>query len=314
VNGLIGRQFNRLTVLSYSHKDKANKFWLCRCECGNEKPIRHDRLGKVQSCGCHRQEQLRERALWRNGHIKEFQAYQNMLQAARIHGYQVYECWRCSFENFFADTGEAPSPAHVFVRVDKREGFEPANCIWATREEARKYRATIEWGTAAKLDRLTLDTVIRRAPAFFLALPKEDRREVLRLAFRLPAKPVGPHTKIQHLPSWRCEHCRDELVGAIAWERLSRMKGEDLSRLTISQALLDLSIERLHAERDENAEMGEATLKERAYEDYLFLSTGRASRKQFEQLWASELRGQYMRLHAAKLALREQDGSEQDKD
>jgi hypothetical protein len=236
-----------------------------------------------------------------------------MLHAASDSMVEVCDRWRNSFENFLADVGEAPSPDHIFTRVNKRVGFEPSNCKWATREEEREYRKTIEPLAAVRLGRLTLDTVIKHAPAFFLALPKEDRLEVLRLAFKLAPESTGAHYLLQHWPSWRCKSCRDELVAAIAWERLSRMKGEELRQLTISQALLDLSIERVQAERGETAQHTEAVLKRRAYEDYLFLTTGRASQEQFEQLWDSELREQYARLHAAKQTLRDVNTREQDK-
>ncbi len=58
--GDIGAVFGRLTVLSYAGSGKKEGFpldrphVLCRCECGNEKPIAAGNLraGNVQSCGC----------------------------------------------------------------------------------------------------------------------------------------------------------------------------------------------------------------------------------------------------------------------
>jgi len=35
-DNMIGKIFNRLTVIKYSHKDKyGSKMYLCRCVCGN---------------------------------------------------------------------------------------------------------------------------------------------------------------------------------------------------------------------------------------------------------------------------------------
>lgn len=51
---LTGKKFDYLTVLSFSHKEKAGLFWKCRCVCGKEvvKNGKMLRTGKVTSCGC----------------------------------------------------------------------------------------------------------------------------------------------------------------------------------------------------------------------------------------------------------------------
>ena len=53
---LTGQKFGRLTVVKFSHKDKSekHKYFLCKCDCGNEKIIyeNHFRKGKIKSCGC----------------------------------------------------------------------------------------------------------------------------------------------------------------------------------------------------------------------------------------------------------------------
>ncbi len=59
VNNLVGKQYGKLTVIERYYgdniKNKRNKVvWLCRCECGNTKPVIvcDLRSGKVKSCGC----------------------------------------------------------------------------------------------------------------------------------------------------------------------------------------------------------------------------------------------------------------------
>lgn len=48
---LIGKCFGRLTVIQHSDK---NKYWICKCKCGNIKEIYEYNLlkGKTNSCGC----------------------------------------------------------------------------------------------------------------------------------------------------------------------------------------------------------------------------------------------------------------------
>jgi hypothetical protein len=47
-------------------------------------------------------------------------------------GITVCDRWKNSFENFIADMGLPPSPAHSIERGDNSRGYEPGNCRWAT--------------------------------------------------------------------------------------------------------------------------------------------------------------------------------------
>ena len=51
---LAGQRFGRLTVLDESKSEKGNRYWKCRCDCGNEVWVRANILksGKTRSCGC----------------------------------------------------------------------------------------------------------------------------------------------------------------------------------------------------------------------------------------------------------------------
>jgi hypothetical protein len=59
---LANKQFGRLNVIRFSHKDKHHKaYWICKCSCGVEKTISSASLRKnyTKSCGCLRKELLR---------------------------------------------------------------------------------------------------------------------------------------------------------------------------------------------------------------------------------------------------------------
>jgi len=50
-----GDKYNRLTVISFDHKDKhPHSYYLFRCDCGNEKIIIGSAVvsGSIKSCGC----------------------------------------------------------------------------------------------------------------------------------------------------------------------------------------------------------------------------------------------------------------------
>ena len=65
---IIGNIYGRLTVESFSHKEKDKRagytyYYNCKCECGNCKKIRRHGLihGGTLSCGCLHKEQLADR-------------------------------------------------------------------------------------------------------------------------------------------------------------------------------------------------------------------------------------------------------------
>lgn len=52
---------------------------------------------------------------------------------------EIYEPWR-SFDVFFNDMGEKPSPIHTLDRKDNSKGYSPDNCRWATPTEQIRNR------------------------------------------------------------------------------------------------------------------------------------------------------------------------------
>jgi hypothetical protein len=55
---LVGKKYGKWLVIKFIKKVKSNYFWLCRCECGNERIISEYqfRYGKSKSCGCTREQ------------------------------------------------------------------------------------------------------------------------------------------------------------------------------------------------------------------------------------------------------------------
>ena len=56
VTDIVGERFGRWTVLSYAGKEGKKHLYMCRCECGTERPVLRDSLvnGTSASCGCGR--------------------------------------------------------------------------------------------------------------------------------------------------------------------------------------------------------------------------------------------------------------------
>ena len=70
---LTGNKYGRWTVIEKGEsKQKGETMWLCRCECGIEKYVRHSSLttGNSKSCGCYHSERTSQAHL-KHGHYGE---------------------------------------------------------------------------------------------------------------------------------------------------------------------------------------------------------------------------------------------------
>lgn len=57
-------------------------------------------------------------------------------------GIEVCARWRRDFLSFLGDVGRRPSPDHSIERRDNNRGYEPGNCVWATRKRQARNRSS----------------------------------------------------------------------------------------------------------------------------------------------------------------------------
>lgn len=147
---LTGAVFSKLTVVELLGKrpSKHGTYWACICECGTLTHVTRACLmrGTTTSCGCehkrvarenrtkHGRSRSNEYRIWAGIKTRCFNV--NAHDYSRYGGRGITMCnrWADSFENFFNDMGERPSLKHSVERLNNEKGYNPNNCIWATKK------------------------------------------------------------------------------------------------------------------------------------------------------------------------------------
>ena len=196
---LSGKKFGRWTVLQFL----GNRRWLCRCDCGVERPVLASQLttGRGKSCGCLRREKFLQLVTKHGGHgTRLYSIWKDMIKRcdnpnhAKFadyggRGISVVRRWR-NFANFRQDMGEPPTDAHEINRIDNDGDYCPDNCEWVTRKEQMrnirrnrmlthdgKTQCLSAWAEETGLDRrMIADRLAANWPIeLALTLPKQHR-------------------------------------------------------------------------------------------------------------------------------------------
>lgn len=149
---LQGKSFGKWTVLQLAPRTSVRLQWLCRCECGTERPVAaiHLMRGKSRSCGCSMPKGS-DSPQFKHGKRGLYSTWCNMIQRCENpsngqysdyggRGITICPEWRSDFLRFERDMGPKPSPTHTVDRRDNSKGYNPDNCRWATRTEQSRNR------------------------------------------------------------------------------------------------------------------------------------------------------------------------------
>lgn len=142
---LTGQKFGKLLVVKLSEEKRAGKTcYLCRCDCGTEKVVIGNALGRpTKSCGCAQYRGRTTHGYARKGKkTKEYSVWIRMKQRCYdpnssdymyygAKGIRVCERWKLSFENFLEDVGPRPFVKASLDRKDNTGNYEPENIRWA---------------------------------------------------------------------------------------------------------------------------------------------------------------------------------------
>ena len=154
VKDITGQRFSHLVVLGLDHIENKKSYWLCQCDCGNQKVIRSDCLKVIQSCGCVKKEQdLINLGITNNHHMTNHPAFRiwnammnRCMSPNNAHykdyggrGITVCDEWKnpINFCKWADDNGFIPNTDLSIERIDVNGNYEPSNCKWIPKSEQR---------------------------------------------------------------------------------------------------------------------------------------------------------------------------------
>lgn len=143
---LTGTKYGRWFVIAYAGRISGNEAqWYCECECGVLRTVRGAALrkGESKSCGCWAVE-VTSHLMLTHGmrHTSEYEAYARAKQRCNDPNHDKYPYYGgrgiefrfTSFQEFYAELGDKPSPKHSIDRYpNNTDGhYETGNVRWAT--------------------------------------------------------------------------------------------------------------------------------------------------------------------------------------
>jgi hypothetical protein len=143
---ITGQSFGTLTAVRFvGYNAHSKQLWEFSCSvCGDTKIKVANAISTGKGgCGCQRFAG-NKRTHGKCG-TREYNVWKRMRQRCNDpkgqdrHNYSERGITVCArwedFAAFLADMGPAPSPKHTIERQDNSKGYEPGNCVWATRAE-----------------------------------------------------------------------------------------------------------------------------------------------------------------------------------
>ena len=151
----IGKKYNRLTCIR-KDENRDSRYYIFKCECGNEKSIIAGNVerGFSKSCGCY---EIEHPSHYKYGysHTRIDNIYRSMKTRCYIktnknykkyggRGIKICDEWLKDKMSFFSWAFENGYNDNLTIdRINTNGNYEPQNCRWVTyKEQARNTRKT----------------------------------------------------------------------------------------------------------------------------------------------------------------------------
>jgi hypothetical protein len=151
-----GVRYGHLIAIRYSHYKNKHSYWLCRCDCGNERTVINSDLtgGKITHCGCLNKRHRNAPHEWMG--TKIYQVFRNMKSRCYnphhpgfkdygARGIRVCDSWLSDQFSFFKwALGNGYKEGLIIDRIDVDKDYTPENCRFVDdRTSMRNTRRTI---------------------------------------------------------------------------------------------------------------------------------------------------------------------------
>lgn len=154
IDDYIGKTIRNYTIIRSCHSKGKTRYWICRCRCGNEKPVQVSQLFNRRNCGtcnkCKFSEKLLSKSkLWQGGEFISGAVFSNIKYGARerninfditipyLENIWMKQDGRCAYTNELLTLPKISNDKTFncsLDRIDSSKGYIEGNVQWVLKE------------------------------------------------------------------------------------------------------------------------------------------------------------------------------------